>query len=89
VAVPSTSPDPYAPVSALSAPAQAQIVADKLDAARVTARIEHVQSPQLADADGDLGYRVRAGHFAAKADGTATVDQIKAAGYKSSVIYTG
>lgn len=89
VAVPSTSPDPDAPSSALSSQAQAQMVADRLTAAGVTARVEHVQSPQLADAGGDLGYRVRAGQFAAKADGAATVDQIKAAGYKSSVIYTG
>lgn len=89
VAVPSTSPDPDAPASALSTQAQAQKVADKLNAAGVTARVEHVQSPQLADAGGDLGYRVRAGQFSSKADGTATVDQIKAAGYKASVIYTG
>ncbi|MHC6231054.1 phosphodiester glycosidase family protein [Arthrobacter sp. MMS24-T111] len=89
VAVPSTSTDPDAPASALSTQAQAQKVADKLNAAGVTARVEHVQSPQLADAGGDLGYRVRAGHFQTKADGTATADQIKAAGYKSSVIYTG
>lgn len=89
VAVPSTSPDPDAPASALSTQAQAQKVADKLNAAGVTARVEHVQSPQLADAGGDLGYRVRAGQFSSKADGTSTVDQIKAAGYKASVIYTG
>jgi exopolysaccharide biosynthesis protein len=89
VAVPSTSPDPDAPASALSTQAQAQNVADKLKAAGITARVEHVQSPQLADAGGDLGYRVRAGQFTAKADGTTTADQIKAAGYKSSVIYTG
>lgn len=89
VAVPSTSPDPDAPASALSIQAQAQMVADKLAAAGVTARVEHVQSPQLADAGGDLGYRVRVGEFGAKADGSATLNQIKAAGYKASVIYTG
>jgi exopolysaccharide biosynthesis protein len=89
VAVPSTSPDPDAPASALSTRAKADEVADKLTAAGVVARVEHVQSPQLADAGGDLGYRVRAGHFTAKTDGAATVAQIQAAGYKSSVIYTG
>jgi exopolysaccharide biosynthesis protein len=89
VAVPSTSPDPDAPGSALSAQAPAQMVADQLTAAGIPARVEHVQSPQLADAGGDLGYRVRAGHFTAKADGSTTVDQIKAEGYKSSVLYTG
>ncbi len=89
VAVPSTSPDPDAPASALSTQSQAQKVADELNTAGITARVEHVQSPQLADAGGDLGYRVRVGQFGAKADGTATVAQIKAAGYKASVIYTG
>ncbi|MDJ0460032.1 phosphodiester glycosidase family protein [Arthrobacter sp. NQ7] len=89
VAVPSTSPDPDAPASALSTQAQAQMVADKLTATGLTARVEHVQSPQLADAGGDLGYRVRMGQFGSKADGSATIDQIKAAGYKASMIYTG
>ena len=89
VAVPSTSPDPDAPASALSTQAQAQMVADKLTATGLTARVEHVQSPRLADAGGDLGYRVRMGQFGSKADGSATIDQIKAAGYKASMIYTG
>lgn len=48
-----------------------------------------MQSPHLADAGGDLGYRVRAGQFPTKADGSAAVAEIKAAGYASSVIYTG
>lgn len=89
VAVPSTSPDPDAPASALSTQAQAQKVADKLNAAGLTARVEHVQSPQLADAGGDLGYRVRVGQFGTKSDGSPAIDRIKAAGYKASVIYTG
>ncbi|SDK53813.1 Sporulation related domain-containing protein [Arthrobacter sp. ov407] len=89
VAIPSESPDPDAPASALSSQATAQHIADKLGAAGVDARVEHVQSPQLADAGGDLGYRVRAGRLAAKADGDSVVAQIKAAGFASSVIYTG
>ncbi|MFE4833556.1 phosphodiester glycosidase family protein [Arthrobacter sp. NPDC056691] len=89
VAIPSASPDPDAPASALSAEAQARSVAGKLQAAGVPARVEHVQSPRLADSGGDLGYRVRAGQFPTKADGSATVAKIKAAGYASSVIYTG
>ncbi|MDN4642644.1 phosphodiester glycosidase family protein [Arthrobacter sp. PsM3] len=89
VAIPSDSPDPDAPASALSSQAKAQATADKLKAAGVDARVEHVQSPQLADAGGDLGYRVRAGDFTAKAAGDATVAKIKAAGFASSVIYTG
>ncbi|MGO4804193.1 phosphodiester glycosidase family protein [Arthrobacter sp. 2MCAF15] len=89
VAIPSDSPDPDAPASALSSQATAERVAEKLKANGVDARIEHVQSPQLADAGGDLGYRVRAAHLATKADGDALVARIKAAGLASSVIYTG
>lgn len=89
VAIPSDSPDPDAPASALSSQVKAQAIADKLKTAGVEARVEHVQSPQLADAGGDLGYRVRAGQFTAKADGASTVTRIKAAGFASSVIYTG
>jgi exopolysaccharide biosynthesis protein len=89
VAIPSASPDPDAPASALSTEAQARSVASKLQGAGIPARVEHVQSPRLADAGGDLGYRVRAGQFPAKSDGSATVAQIKAAGYACSVIYTG
>lgn len=89
VAIPSDSPDPDAPASALSSQSKAQATADKLTAAGVEARVEHVQSPQLSDAGGDLGYRVRAGQFTTKADGATTVGKIKAAGFASSVIYTG
>ncbi|MFD5277648.1 phosphodiester glycosidase family protein [Pseudarthrobacter sp. NPDC058362] len=89
VAIPSASLDPDAPPSALSSEAQARAVAARLLAAGIPARVEHVQSPQLADAGGDLGYRVRAGQFAAKADGSPTVARIKDAGFASSVIYTG
>ncbi|WP_136609172.1 phosphodiester glycosidase family protein [Sinomonas albida] len=89
VAIPSDSPDPDAPSSALSSQATAQKVAAKLQAAGVDARVEQVVSPQLADAGGSLGYRVRAGHFAGRPDGDGTVAKIKAAGYSSSVVYTG
>ncbi|WP_369046747.1 phosphodiester glycosidase family protein [Sinomonas sp. P10A9] len=89
VAIPSGSPDPDAPKSALSSQSAAEAVAAKLATAGVVARVEQVVSPQLADAGGLLGYRVRAGHFTVKADGSALIAQIKAAGYSSSVIYTG
>ena len=89
VAIPSDSPDPDAPASALTSQATAQRTADKLIAAGVDARVEHVQSPQLSDAGGDLGFRVRAGHLTTKADGASVVSKIKAAGFASSVIYTG
>lgn len=78
-----------APASPLSDEGRARAVAVKLEAAGLQARVEHVESPQLADAGGDLGYRVRVGQFPDKADGAAAVAQIKAAGYASSVIYTG
>jgi exopolysaccharide biosynthesis protein len=87
VAIPAATPG--APASALSTQAQAQMVADKLITAGVPAGVEHVQSPQLADAGGDLGYRVRAGQSGSKEELSATVEKIKAAGYKASVIYTG
>lgn len=89
VAIPSASPDPDAPASALSDETRARAVAAKLQSGGIQARVEHVQSPQLHGAGGDLGYRVRAGQFASKADGAAVVEQIKAAGYASSVLYTG
>ncbi|GEB66116.1 hypothetical protein SAT01_35640 [Sinomonas atrocyanea] len=89
VAIPSDSPDPDAPASALSSQTAAQAVAAKLQTAGVDARVEQVTSPQLADAGGQLGYRVRAGHFTAKADGASLLAQIKAAGYASSLVYTG
>lgn len=89
VALPSDSPDPDAPASALSSQAKAQETADKLTAAGIEARVEQVRSPQLADAGGDLGYRVRAGHFSTKADSDATIARIKAAGFASSSVYTG
>jgi hypothetical protein len=89
VAIPSDSPDPDAPSSALSSQVDAQKVAAKLKAAGVDSRVEQVISPQLADAGGQLGYRVRAGHFTAKADGASLVARIKAAGYASSLVYTG
>lgn len=87
VTILSTTPD--APASPLSNLERATAVADKLSDAGIPARVEHVQSPQLADAGGDVGYRVRAGEFPARADGTATVEQIKSAGFSSSVIFTG
>ncbi|WP_457973867.1 hypothetical protein [Arthrobacter sp. D1-17] len=59
VAIPSR--DPGAPASPLSDTAHAQAVAQKLEAAGVQARVEHVQSPGWPIAAGALGYRVRAG----------------------------
>lgn len=87
VAIPAVAPATGS--SPLTDAARATEVADRLRATGVEARVEQVQSPQLADAGGDLGYRVRAGEFSSRADGDATVAQIKAAGYASSVMYTG
>lgn len=49
VAIPSDSPDPDAPASALSSQADVRKVADELAAAGVNSSVEQVRSPQLAE----------------------------------------
>ncbi|HEX2248667.1 MAG TPA: phosphodiester glycosidase family protein, partial [Arthrobacter sp.] len=65
-----------------------QVVAG-LAARGVDARLEHVVSAELDDSGGDLGYRVRVGEFASREEGAASVAKIRAAGYSSSVWYSG
>ncbi|EMY35996.1 Sporulation domain-containing protein [Arthrobacter crystallopoietes BAB-32] len=67
----------------------ARRVAAKLAAAGIDVRVEHVVAEQLADSGGDLGYRVRAGKFSSREEGAETAARVKAAGYASSVWYTG
>jgi len=67
----------------------ARRVAGELAAAGIDARVERVVAEQLADSGGDLGYRVRAGQFGSRGECAATSAKIKAAGYASSVWYTG
>ncbi|MEU0091285.1 phosphodiester glycosidase family protein [Kribbella sp. NPDC006257] len=90
VAIPSSSPDPDAPATALSDQPTADAVAARLRAAGLDPRVEDVPTPQLADAGGNnLGYRVRLGSFAAKADADALRAKVIAAGVGASSVFTG
>jgi len=90
IAIPSSSPDPDAPAAAISDQAAANKAADKLRAAGLEPRVEDVPTPRLADAGGgSLGYRVRLGLFANKADADALRTKVIAAGLSGSSIYTG
>ncbi|ONI68246.1 sporulation domain-containing protein [Kribbella sp. ALI-6-A] len=90
VAIPSSSPDPDAPATALSDKAGADAAAAKLKAAGLEPRVEDVPTPKLADAGGNnLGYRVRLGSFPTKAEADALRTKVIAAGLSGSSIYTG
>jgi exopolysaccharide biosynthesis protein len=67
----------------------ARQVTAELAAQGIGARMEHVMAAELDDSGGDLGYRVRVGEFDSRGEGTDTVAKIRAAGYSSSVWYTG
>jgi hypothetical protein len=90
VAIPSSSPDPDAPATALSDKAGADAAAAKLKAAGLESRVEDVPTPKLADAGGgNLGWRVRLGSFPTKAEADALRTKVIAAGLSGSSIYTG
>ncbi|HET6296537.1 MAG TPA: phosphodiester glycosidase family protein [Kribbella sp.] len=90
VAIPSSSPDPDAPATALSDRPTADAAAARLRAAGLESRVEDVPTPKLADAGGgSLGYRVRLGSFATKAEADALRTKVIAAGLNGSSIYTG
>lgn len=90
VAIPSSSPDPDAPATALSDKAAAEVAAAKLRTAGLDPRVEDVPTPRLADAGGgSLGYRVRLGSFPTKAEADALRTKVIAAGLGGSSIYTG
>ncbi|MDX6263036.1 MAG: hypothetical protein QOH84_4724, partial [Kribbellaceae bacterium] len=90
VAIPSSSPDPDAPATALSDQATAEVAAAKLRAAGLDPRVENVPTPKLADAGGgSLGYRVRLGSFPTKAEADALRTKVIAAGLGGSSSYTG
>jgi Phosphodiester glycosidase/SPOR domain len=78
-----------APATALASQADAENAAAALRTAGLEPRIELVSSPQLADAGGELGYRVRVGATATKADADALRAQVQAAGLGGSSIFTG
>lgn len=90
VAIPSSSPDPDAPATALSDRTAAEAAAARLRSAGLEPRVEQVITPQLADAGGgELGYRIRVGSTATKAEADALRRQVIAAGLGGSSIYTG
>ncbi|HEU4426059.1 MAG TPA: phosphodiester glycosidase family protein [Pilimelia sp.] len=91
VAIPSGpgSPDPDAPPAAISDEADARATADRLRAAGLDPRVEKVSTPPLADFSGDLGWRVRVGATATRAETDAIRQQVIAAGFGGSSIYTG
>lgn len=87
VTIPSS--DPSVSASAVSDEPTAQKVAAELAAAGFTARVERVVSPELADAGGELGYRVRVGEFASREEAAGSAARIKAAGYAASAWFVG
>lgn len=92
IAVPggSGSPDPDAPPTAIADLEHAQELADGLQAQGFAPRVEEVVTPKLADfAGGSLGFRVRVGSHAVKADADAQLAQIRAAGFTASTVFTG
>lgn len=92
IAIPatSTSPDPDAPPRSISDRASAQAEADRLESNGFTARVEEVRQPQTADVPaGVLGYRVRVGHYASKAESDAAKARLAQNGETATSVYTG
>jgi hypothetical protein len=91
VAIPSGpgSPDPDAPPAAISDEADARATADKLRSAGLDPRVEKVTTPPLADFSGDLGWRVRVGATGTRAEADTLRQQVIAAGFGGSTVYTG
>ena len=92
VAIPggSGSPDPDTPPTAIADRAHADALAGALTAAGFTPRVEEVGTPRLADfAGGTLGFRVRIGSHAAKADADAVLAAVRAAKFTASTVFTG
>jgi hypothetical protein len=83
------SPDPDAPPAAIRDEGDARAAASGLEAAGLEPRVEQVSTPPLADFSGDLGWRVRVGMSATKEQADAIRQQVIAAGYGGSSIYTG
>ncbi|HEX2419860.1 MAG TPA: phosphodiester glycosidase family protein [Micromonosporaceae bacterium] len=83
------SPDPDAPPSAISDATSAQATAQRLRDAGLEPVIEQVTTPTVADAGGDLGFRVRVGAMATRADADAIRARVIAAGLAGSSVYTG
>ena len=86
----STSPDPDAPATALSDRTSADALAARLRTAGFDPRVEEVGTPATADyAGGLLGWRVRVGRLASKAEADTLLARLVAAGVAGSSRYTG
>ena len=84
------TPDPDTPAKALSDRATAEILASAVRAAGFTPRLEEVTAPATADYDpGTLGWRVRVGKLASKAESDAVLADIVAAGFTGSSRLSG
>src|SRR4051794_6930017 len=85
-----SSPDPDAPARVLSDRASADATAARLRAKGISARVEAVQQPAVADvAAGVLGYRVRVGLFSTQGAADAAKAELASAGESANSVYTG
>lgn len=92
ILVPSTgtSPDPDAPPRALSDHDSAQAEADRLAGEGFAARVEEVRQPATAGVPaGVLGYRVRVGDYATRAEADDAEARLADAGETASSVWTG
>lgn len=86
----STSPDPDAPPAALSNRADAEALAGRVRAAGFEPRVERVTAPPTADyVPGTLGWRVRVGREATRAEADALRTRLVAAGFAGASRFTG
>ncbi|WP_143168557.1 phosphodiester glycosidase family protein [Amycolatopsis australiensis] len=85
-----SSPDPDAPPSALGTREHADALVTSLRAKGFAARAEEVDWPAFADTPrGPLGWRVRVGSFADRAQAAATASAMTAHGFTGTVEWTG
>lgn len=83
-------PDPDAPPTAIADRDQADALAEALADKGFTGRVEEVTTPRVADfAGGTLGYRVRVGFHADKAEADAQLEEVLAAGFTAAAVFTG
>jgi hypothetical protein len=84
------TPDPDTPAKALSDRATAEILANAVRAGGFTPRLEEVTAPAVADYDpGTLGWRVRVGKLASKAESDVVLADVVAAGFTGSSRFSG
>lgn len=84
------SPDPDASPAALSNRSDADALASRIRTAGFDPRVEEVTTPATTDyTGGSLGWRVRIGRVATKADSDALLVRLVAAGFAGSSRYTG